>query len=140
MQLFDVFAAGNADIQALRPGAQYAVQCDAHDHVAAAAHAAGSDAGNAQFGAGHQGIEFAVAVGQAFEDDRGLQAAIEVTEYEGFAGFRPPAPHQGRQCHIPFFAILPGSTPSCLSLRYRCVRSSPVFSATRVMLPPSWPR
>jgi len=29
------------------------------------------------------------------------------------------------------------STPSCLSLRYRCVRSRPVFSATRVMLPPS---
>jgi len=27
------------------------------------------------------------------------------------------------------------STPSCFSLRYRCVRSSPVFSATRVMLP-----
>jgi hypothetical protein len=31
--------------------------------------------------------------------------------------------------------FLPRSTPSCLSLRYRCVRSSPVFSATRVMLP-----
>ena len=31
--------------------------------------------------------------------------------------------------------LLPRSTPSCLSLRYRCVRSSPVFSATRVMLP-----
>ena len=27
------------------------------------------------------------------------------------------------------------STPSCLSLRYRCVRSSPVFSATRVIEP-----
>ncbi len=31
--------------------------------------------------------------------------------------------------------FLPRSTPSCFSLRYRCVRSSPVFSATRVMLP-----
>lgn len=31
--------------------------------------------------------------------------------------------------------FLPSSTPSCLSLRYRWVRSSPVFSATRVMLP-----
>ncbi|SOE51708.1 hypothetical protein SAMN05414139_00396 [Burkholderia sp. D7] len=31
--------------------------------------------------------------------------------------------------------FLPRSTPSCLSLRYKCVRSSPVFSATRVMLP-----
>jgi hypothetical protein len=27
------------------------------------------------------------------------------------------------------------STPSCLSLRYRCVRSRPVFSATRVIEP-----
>ena len=32
------------------------------------------------------------------------------------------------------------STPSCLSLRYRWVRSRPVFSATRVMLPFSWLR
>ena len=32
------------------------------------------------------------------------------------------------------------STPSCLSLRYRWVRSSPVFSATRVMEPPSLAR
>ncbi len=40
----------------------------------------------------------------------------------------------------PFLASLPGSTPSCLSLRYRWVRSRPVFSATRVMLPPSRPR
>ena len=32
------------------------------------------------------------------------------------------------------------STPSCLSFRYRCVRSRPVFSATRVMLPFSWAR
>ncbi len=31
--------------------------------------------------------------------------------------------------------FLPRSTPSCLSLRYKCVRSNPVFSATRVMLP-----
>ena len=29
------------------------------------------------------------------------------------------------------------STPNCFSLRYRCVRSRPVFSATRVMEPPS---
>ena len=29
------------------------------------------------------------------------------------------------------------STPSCLSLRYRCVRSRPVFSATRVIEPDS---
>ena len=42
--------------------------------------------------------------------------------------------------HCPFLASLPGSTPSCLSLRYRWVRSRPVFSATRVMLPPSRPR
>ncbi|MDB5911886.1 MAG: hypothetical protein JWP22_561 [Ramlibacter sp.] len=32
------------------------------------------------------------------------------------------------------------STPSCLSFRYRCVRSSPVFSATRVIEPPSLAR
>ena len=32
------------------------------------------------------------------------------------------------------------STPSCLSLRYRCVRSSPVFSATRVIDPLSLAR
>ncbi len=32
------------------------------------------------------------------------------------------------------------STPSCLSLRYRWVRSSPVFSATRVMEPDSFAR
>ena len=31
----------------------------------------------------------------------------------------------------------PRSTPSCRSLRYRWVRSSPVFSATRVIEPPS---
>ncbi len=35
----------------------------------------------------------------------------------------------------PSAGFLPSSTPSCLSLRYRCVRSRPVFSATRVMLP-----
>ncbi len=35
----------------------------------------------------------------------------------------------------PSDGFLPSSTPSCLSLRYRCVRSRPVFSATRVMLP-----
>jgi hypothetical protein len=40
----------------------------------------------------------------------------------------PPPTH-----HSPL--PLPRSTPSCLSLRYKCVRSSPVFSATRVMLP-----
>ncbi len=33
------------------------------------------------------------------------------------------------------FLFFPRSTPSCFSLRYKCVRSSPVFSATRVMLP-----
>ena len=38
------------------------------------------------------------------------------------------------------FRVLVRSTPSCLSLRYRCVRSSPVFSATRVMEPPSCER
>ncbi len=32
------------------------------------------------------------------------------------------------------------STPSCLSLRYRWVRSRPVRSATRVMEPPSLAR
>jgi hypothetical protein len=32
------------------------------------------------------------------------------------------------------------STPNCLSLRYRCVRSRPVFSATRVIEPPSLAR
>ena len=32
------------------------------------------------------------------------------------------------------------STPSCLSLRYRWVRSRPVFSATRVIEPPSLAR
>jgi hypothetical protein len=32
------------------------------------------------------------------------------------------------------------STPNCFSLRYRCVRSSPVFSATRVIEPPSLAR
>ncbi len=32
------------------------------------------------------------------------------------------------------------STPSCLSFRYRCVRSRPVFSATLVMEPASWAR
>ncbi len=32
------------------------------------------------------------------------------------------------------------STPSCLSLRYRCVRSRPVFSATRVIEPCSLAR
>ena len=32
------------------------------------------------------------------------------------------------------------STPSCLSLRYRCVRSRPVFSATRVIEPFSFAR
>ncbi len=32
------------------------------------------------------------------------------------------------------------STPSCLSFRYRWVRSRPVFSATRVMEPPSLAR
>jgi hypothetical protein len=32
------------------------------------------------------------------------------------------------------------STPNCLSLRYRWVRSNPVFSATRVMEPPSLAR
>jgi hypothetical protein len=32
------------------------------------------------------------------------------------------------------------STPSCLSLRYRWVRSRPVFSATRVIDPPSLAR
>ena len=35
------------------------------------------------------------------------------------------------------FLLRPRSTPNCLSLRYRWVRSRPVFSATRVMLPPS---
>ena len=35
----------------------------------------------------------------------------------------------------PSAGFLPSSTPNCLSLRYRCVRSRPVFSATRVMLP-----
>ena len=49
-----------------------------------------------------------------------------------------PARKPGNQ--TPFLASLPGSTPSCLSLRYRWVRSRPVFSATRVMLPPSRPR
>ena len=33
--------------------------------------------------------------------------------------------------------LRPKSTPSWRSLRYRCVRSRPVFSATRVMEPPS---
>ncbi len=35
----------------------------------------------------------------------------------------------------PSAGFLPSSTPSCFSFRYKCVRSRPVFSATRVMLP-----
>src|ERR1700712_2149780 len=40
-------------------------------------------------------------------------------------------------CHSPCASLLflPRSTPSCFSFLYKCVRSSPVFSATRVMLP-----
>ena len=45
-----------------------------------------------------------------------------------------------RHSHPPRLPSLPGSTPSCFSLRYRWVRSRPVFSATRVMLPPSRPK
>ncbi|MEN3276116.1 MAG: hypothetical protein V7631_1906 [Massilia sp.] len=45
-----------------------------------------------------------------------------------------------RHSYPPRLPSLPGSTPSCFSLRYRWVRSRPVFSATRVMLPPSRPR
>ena len=63
------------------------------------------------------------------------------------AASRAPAPEPvtrvtgtGFANQTPFLASLPGSTPSCLSLRYRWVRSRPVFSATRVMLPPSRPR
>lgn|GEM_PF-2680391 len=41
----------------------------------------------------------------------------------------------GTQASQASLLFLPRSTPSCLSLRYKCVRSSPVFSATRVMLP-----
>lgn len=38
-------------------------------------------------------------------------------------------------CSVGSGLLRPSSTPSCLSLRYRWVRSRPVFSATRVMLP-----
>jgi hypothetical protein len=41
----------------------------------------------------------------------------------------------GTQASQASLLFLPRSTPNCLSLRYKCVRSSPVFSATRVMLP-----
>jgi hypothetical protein len=38
-------------------------------------------------------------------------------------------------CQKPLRLGLVKSTPNCLSLRYKCVRSKPVFSATRVIEP-----
>ena len=42
--------------------------------------------------------------------------------------------------HMALRFVLDRSMPSCLSLRYRWVRSRPVFSATRVIEPCSWAR
>lgn len=39
--------------------------------------------------------------------------------------------------YSPRLPYLTDSTPSCFNLRYKWVRSKPVFSATRVILPPS---
>ena len=47
---------------------------------------------------------------------------------------------ENSMCRRSQVLLLESSTPSCLSLRYRWVRSRPVFSATRVMLPCSLAR
>jgi hypothetical protein len=54
----------------------------------------------------------------------GPTASSPLMKFIGMAGGRPYS-----------LLFLPRSTPSCFSLRYRWVRSSPVFSATRVILP-----
>ena len=79
-----------------------------------------------------------------------LKTSVEgaaVSSSEAMAASRAPAlgpvtrvTGTGPANQTPFLASLPGSTPSCLSLRYRWVRSRPVFSATRVIDPPSLAR
>ena len=73
----------------------------------------------------------------AFEDDRRDYRRIKPVDDRSLACAGSPAGYQRAGDQPPRLASLPGSTPSCLSLRYRWVRSRPVFSATRVMLPPS---
>lgn len=61
------------------------------------------------------------------------QALFSLKRFERLTPMRADAAGRHDARHSPLFLLK--STPSCLSLRYKCVRSRPVFSATRVMLP-----
>ncbi len=133
---FQMFRCCQSDIQANGRMAQDAIECHAHGEIACAAHASGCDACDMQAGdVGMRGKRCS-AVGQTLEDECRVDPRLEGVRYRRFARGGSRAGDQGGK-RQPFFDSLFGSTPSCLSLRYRCVRSSPVFSATRVMLPPS---
>lgn len=131
------------DVKAGRLVTQAAVEGHAHRQVAGAANAAGGDACNIDEVVGGD-FKRRAAVWQSLEDEcDGSRVFVGFLNRTGdcrlacrSAGARNER-GEGRGGLQPFLDNLPGSTPSCLSLRYRCVRSSPVLSATRVMLPPS---
>lgn len=135
-----MFVVGETDADRLRSMAQQPVQMHAQGEVAGAAHAGRRNADQWEAGLRSEGFELAGTGSEAFQNEGARDARVEACCDGGFARCRRPACDErkaGRQGQPPFFDSLPGSTPSCLSLRYKWVRSSPVFSATRVMLPPS---
>ena len=75
-------------------------------------------------------LKQAVHISKPLRGPLEISAAQSSSSDTGVGAAAPPAVGRRR-------GPRPQSTPSCLSLRYRWVRSSPVLSATRVMLPPS---
>jgi hypothetical protein len=73
-------------------------------------------------------------------DTRIFNPLLYQLSYLASGGIIGRAPCARRHARLTLCDCGSRSTPSCLSLRYRCVRSRPVFSATRVMDPPSLAR
>ena len=126
-----------ADVQALRRRTQDSVQCYTQNEIAGTAQATGREPMHLQE---WRWIKDGISGWNPFQDDGGGDGGIEDGANRPLARRRRRAGNERGRDHTFFLASLPGSTPSCLSLRYRWVRSRPVFSATRVMLPPSRPR
>ena len=135
--LLQVPAVSQADEESRRALPQQPVKRDAHGQVAAAAEAAGRNANDVRRSGAQRGERIKPA-GQAFKQ-HGRGSGLIRSRYpcanRSFTHCGSRARDERGAARHALRWPRPGSTPSCLSLRYRCVRSSPVRSATRVMLP-----
>lgn len=112
-QIIHMIRSCQADKEALRWFAQNAIECHAHREVAGAAQAARCNAGNAQARVfGKDGI----ARRQSFEDEGSIGGRVQAGGYCCLARLRSSADDERGGRH-PLRETLPGSTPSCFSLR-----------------------